>query len=318
MNDRQENKVSMYLAVFRVCESYNTDWAGNVAYANAVARLGDKFLLLKDIVEIQETPITGIRKDKLNAWEAMKDEALLVSGAVTAYATTINNQQLKDAVHFTATDLMRVRDTLAEERALVIHNQANAVVANLADYGVTALTLSNLMDRIIAFEALLVAPRVAIVDKKGATGLLKSLFDEVDSVLKNEMDPLMAVFKGSASVFYEAYFNARMIVDTGSSKPSVGIMITVKDAQTGAVLTGVDVSASMEGAPNKVYAAKVEPDGRLKVALPSSAVGDLANVNLRAVKEGYEHSFLTMAVLPRTNYDVVMLMSASAVPIEGA
>lgn len=308
----------MYLAVSSVCESHQADWVGSVAYGNAVVRFQSKILLIRDIVEVQETPLTGISKDKMNAREAMKVEALLVSGAVTAYATITNNQQLKNAVHFTATDLMRDRDTLASERARIIHDQAISVVGSLADYGVTAVTLTSLMDKIVAFEALLVAPRVAIVDKKGATSSLKALMSEADALLRDEMDVLMPPFLLSAPVFYDAYFNARIIVDTGSIKPSVVILVTAKDALTGIVLSDVDLSAGVEGKPDKVYNATVRQDGRLRIALPASAIGNLANVNLRALKAGYDQSLLTLAVLPKTEYEVKMLMKPTPVPTEGA
>lgn len=303
----------MYLAVQKVCELYQVDWAGNVAFANAAVRLKDKLLLIRDIVEVQETPITGVRKNKELAREAMRDVALLVSGAVTAYATSINDQRLKDAVHFTSTDLMRVRDTLASERARVIHDQAQAVITNLADFGVTGSTLAELIARIEEFEGLLVAPRVAIVDKKGATGSLKMIMSETDALLKDEMDTLMPAFKTSAPAFYDAYFNARLIVDTGSTKPSVLIFVAVSDAQSGMPLVDVNVLASVEGSLNKTFAGTAQPDGRIRVALPGSAIGDLANVYLTASKVGYEQALKTVAVLPRTEYNVEMALMPTPV-----
>ena len=315
MNDRQENKVSMYLAVLSVCDLYNPDWAGSVGFANAVGRFRDKLLELNNTVEVQETPRTGIHKDKMNVWEAMKDEALLVSGAVTAYATTINNQRLKDAVHFTATDLMRVRDTLAGQRALIIHDQANAVVANLADFGVTPATLTSLNGRILEFNKLMVAPRVAIVDRKGATSQLKNQMKELDMILKDEMDPLMAAYRNTALGFYDAYFNARKIVDTGSSKPSVVIRVMVSEAESGVALKDVDVAAVIEG-DTRLYVGIPLPNGGWKLGFSASAIGDLANVSVTASKDGYKPAKKVLAVLPKTEYDLEMELKPSTVESE--
>jgi len=211
MNDVQENKLSMYLAVESVVNTNNPVWSGVPAFASAVGAFALKLEGIVGVVERQETAITGVRSDKLNAQNLMIETALTVSGSVFAYASTVNNQTLKEAVSYTESSLKYVRDTISAERCTVIHSQASAVVADLGDYGVTPAVLAELDDRITAFIELIAAPRVAITSRKGATSVLVELIKEMDLILKEQLDMLMPQFKVSDPVFYTHYFDSRLI-----------------------------------------------------------------------------------------------------------
>jgi len=211
MNDVQENKLSMYLAVESVVNTNNPVWSGVPAFASAVGAFALKLEDTVRVVEHQETAITGVRSDKLNTQELMIGNALAVSGSVFAYASATNNQTLKEAVSYTESSLKYVRDTISAERCTVIHSQASAVVADLGDYGVTAGTLTELDDRITAFIELIAAPRVAITSRKGATSVLVELIKEMDLILKEQLDMLMPQFKTVAPDFYKHYFDSRLI-----------------------------------------------------------------------------------------------------------
>lgn len=309
MNDKQENKVSMFLVVDKVLTKFAADWAGNVAFAAAVAVFRALLGEIMTKVEVQETAYTGVTKDKKTARLAMKDSAMLVSGAVIAYASTVGNETLKKAVSFSASSIMQGRDTVAAQRARVIHDQANGVVALLADFGVTATVLSDYMDLIEAFEAMIPAPRVAIVMKKGAGQSLQLLIGNVLVVLKDQLDKLMPQFKVSAPEFYEAYFDARIIVDTGSAKPSVVISGIASDLSTGLALEGVDVKVTVGENP-KVFKAVTLGNGLFKIGLSASVVGVGALVKVVASKEGYLDLVEGVTVEPGKDYVVDLAMKA--------
>lgn len=211
MNDVQENKVSMYLAVNRVLADNSSVWTTIVAFSDAAGLFGQKLDEIVGVVEHQETATTGVRADKLNAQDLMIERALSVGGAVFAYGSATNNQTLKESVDYTESDLKYVRDTISAERCTVIYTQATSIVADLADYGVTPAMLDELDERISDFVTLIPAPRVAITSRKGATSGLVDLIKEIDLVLKERLDKLMAQFKTTAPDFYTHYFNARLI-----------------------------------------------------------------------------------------------------------
>jgi len=311
MNDRQESKYNMYLAVEKVIDKYQAVWSGNQGFSDAVTSYKGKLKDIKLLTEVQEKKNTGIRKDKVIAWDTMRDEALVIGGAVYAYATSINNQTLKDAVNYTATDLSKVRDTLAAERCRVILDEANDVAANLINFGISAQQLLDYEQLIIAFETLLVAPRMAIVTKKGATKALKTVMSDTDGILKDQMDRIMPQFKLSAPDFYVDYFNARIIIETGSSKPSVTIAGTCKESVGKLALEGVFVKATVVG-DTKNYTYTTGPDGLFKVGLSSKSVGTGATVNLVASITGFEDALATIVVQPNKSYVVDFLLTPLA------
>ena len=211
MNDVQENKLSMYLAIKTVLMDNDSIWTGFPAFVSAVVDFGEKLEGIILAVERQETAITGVRSDKLVAQELMITSALAVSGSVFAYASATNNQTLKEAVNYSYSSLRYVRDTISAERCKIIHSQALAEVANLADYGITAATLTELDELIDSFADLLPAPRVAITSRKGATSGLVDLIKDIDLILNERLDMLMPQFKESNLEFYKHYFDSRLI-----------------------------------------------------------------------------------------------------------
>jgi hypothetical protein len=308
MNDRQESKYNMYLAVEKVIDKYQAVWSGNQGFSDAVTSFKGKLKDIRLLTEVQEKKTTGVRKDKLIALEIMKDEALIIGGAVFTYATAINNQTLKDAVNYTATDLTKVRDTLAAERARVILDEANNVAANLVNYGITAQQLLDYEALIVTFEGLIVSPRMAIVTKKGATKALKTVMGDADGILKDQMDRIMPQFKLSAPDFYVDYFNARIIIETGSSKPSVTIAGTCKESVGMLALEGVFVKATVVG-DTKDYTFTTGSDGLFKVGLSSKSVGTGATVNLVASKVGFADAIASIVVEPNKSYVVDLVLA---------
>ncbi|MBA3650149.1 MAG: hypothetical protein H0W66_01380 [Chthoniobacterales bacterium] len=100
-----------------------------------------------------------------------------------------------------------------------MHDEANAIIAQLADYGVTAATLSALQTRIDAYRMEIASPKMAIGERSTHTDLLKQEFARADALVKNRLDGLVRQFEETDATFVANYRNARKITDTGS-KPN--------------------------------------------------------------------------------------------------
>lgn len=215
MKDKQENKLSMYYAVQKVCSANSGVWSGLPAFVTAFADFETNIGKIEDALEAQEKNITGVSKDKDAIGTLMVEKALQVGGAVFAYASDINDLTLKGKVDFSRTELKRVRDSIATQRCQLIHDEANGVIGSLGSYGVTGTDLSDLQTKIDAFASAVAAPRTAITERKGATDEIAKFLRKCDSILKSKLDKLMNQFKVSAPRFYKLYFDARIIVDIG-------------------------------------------------------------------------------------------------------
>ena len=215
MTDKQENKRSMYIAVQKVCNANNSVWSGLPAFVTAFGEYETTIADIDTQRQIQEGKTTGITENKQKEEDEMIQITLEIAAAVYAYASKINDNELRDKVSYSPSDLRNSRDTILKDICQVIHDEANNVIANLADYGKTPADLTQQQSEIDDYAAILAKPRTAIGTRATATSKLVELFQQGDDLLKNQLDKLMVNYQTSEPKFYSQYQNARIIVDLG-------------------------------------------------------------------------------------------------------
>ena len=215
MTDGQDNKRSMYIAVQRVCNSNNSTWSGLPAFVNAFGNFENAIAGIDTQRQIQEGRTTGITENKQKEEDEMIQITLEIAAAVYAYASIIGDNELRDKVSYSPSYLRNSRDNTLKDISQVIHDEADKVIANLADYGKTPADLAQLQKEIDDFAAILAKPRTAIGTRSTATTRLVELFQQGDDLLKNQLDKLMISYQNSEPVFYQTYQNGRIIVDLG-------------------------------------------------------------------------------------------------------
>ncbi len=215
MTDPQENKLSMGLAVQGVVNNNNSIWSGLPAFVTAFADYEAVILDIQSNRVVQEASTSGVTLDKAGAETALIEKTIAVSSGAHAYATTVNNNTLKKKIAYSPSSLRQARDTVMRDICQLIHDEVNAEIANLADYGILPADLTDLQNKITAFNSVVVDPREAITDRSTATQELVILFSKFDGILNDQLDKLMVNFKSSEPIFYRQYTNARIIVDLG-------------------------------------------------------------------------------------------------------
>lgn len=240
MNNKQENKLSMYNAVKRVLTLFESRWGAMAGFSRAVTSFYGRIDAIERTGANQEKKITGIATDKQDLKESLVEIALRVAGAVHAYAFETENDELGESVDYQRTDLTHMRDELLDQRCSNIHAAATEHISSLADFGITPTVLDSLRDAINAFHEKSPQPRTAISTRSTYTESLVENFDRTDLILTEQLDRLMLQFKRSDSTsapspapagsptgatpspapapstdFYELYFQAREIIDLG-------------------------------------------------------------------------------------------------------
>jgi len=215
MTDKQENKFSMYLASEDILDANNATWAGTPAFVSAKTLYSDVILRIGKARQVQEKETKGVTEDKAQAREAAITKGITIAAATFAFASVTSNNTLKEQVNYSPSDLRLSRDTILVDRLRVIHNAANDYAADLVDFGVQAADLSDLDTLINKYADQVQNPRTAIGERSTATQELEALFVEGDTVLKEQLDKLIEIFKVSAPNFYNQYKSARVIVDLG-------------------------------------------------------------------------------------------------------
>jgi len=295
----------MGLALKKVCDASPTVWNMKPAFVSAFDAFDLKLTRIGELVEVQQTPTTGVRKDKLQALELMVERTLTVAGAVFAYASTIGNQTLRDAMDVTETELKQGRDSIVVERCRVVHTLASPLVLLLAPYGVVQADLDDLDAAIVAFGGMIAAPRVAITTRKGATAELKTVLSEMDALLTDKMDKLMLQFKPVAPQFYADYFNARILVGNGGSvSGSASLQVTVLRMSTLLPLGGVLVKSVV---------------GNKQVITNASGIGLLKKMaggptQVKVSLDGYVPSLVDVVLVNNATAEVTVTLSEMAPP----
>ena len=104
---------------------------------------------------------TGLAADKLQLRKDMAAAAATIALAVNAYAKKAKNNDLAAQTNVPVSAMTSGRDTAAADTARNVLAAANANLAKLAAYGVTAAKLTDLKAKIDAYAASLSQPRDA-------------------------------------------------------------------------------------------------------------------------------------------------------------
>lgn len=219
MNNRLEDKYSMYFAVEATCAKHAAAWAALPAFVTHHTAFTDALATLSAEIDRQRSGITGATRDKSAARQTLAERAFPIGTATQAWALVEGDHQLAARVYHPITDYFRGRDTEAAELARTVHAEATTHLADLADYGVDQTRLDDLAAAISAYHTALTAPRGAIIDRKSATAALAEGFQIIDDLLNNRLDKLVPILAPTQPAFAADYQNARIIVDTGS-RPS--------------------------------------------------------------------------------------------------
>ena len=223
MTSKQENKLSMFLAVKAVCDRNNSTWQTLQAFVDGYADFGTRVINIQNLAQSQAVDSTGLSADKEQLRKTMAAATVEVALATNAYAKKVKNNDLAAKTNVSLSTYLEGRDTLAATNALNLHAAVTANLANLAPYGVTAAKLTALKAKIDAYSASLSKPRDAVASGSTATKQLAAEFDAADATLNDQMDALVPQFAVSNAKFVADYNNARIIVDNTGGKAKANV-----------------------------------------------------------------------------------------------
>lgn len=220
MNKSQINKWRMYSATVTLLDA-NNDLVSIVPdITQKLTDLKLKMSLIDTNLQVQETEHKGITIEKNKLREDLRTLTLKVSEAVSAYAVTIKNQDLKTRSTYKPSQLRDYSDPELIDVALLIKNLAVPIVSDLGKFFISQTDIDSLLDLTEKFRGMLPLKRSANNVSKVATVNLAKTFKEIDKLFSEEIDLLISPFRFSKPDFYSMYKNARMIVDyvTGRTK----------------------------------------------------------------------------------------------------
>jgi hypothetical protein len=148
---------------------------------------------------------------------SLADAAVILAGALCSYGTAIADDRLVAACDYSRTDILAGADARITSRCSALHDEATAVVEELAKDKVTATTLKAFKSKIDAFHAVQTSPRDGIAQSAAATRRLPKLFRKVSVLMTKRLDPLIAPFKETEPTLFNEYRVARKLVNGPST-----------------------------------------------------------------------------------------------------
>ena len=249
MNAIQRSELGMGMAVRDYLALYSAITAPLPTLTANVTVLQTTILQIQAMAELQDFEKTGIADNKQQLKGTVVMLAADASRKLTAYAMFTGNTVLLKEIKIGESVLMHQADADLKTKAQEIYDRAQANVAALATYGITAASQTALLNAINAFNAAIPKPRLGIDERKQATQQLVVLFETMDRALKN-IDAAVAIVKNTQPVFYKGYETARKVIGTGSKTVSVKGLVT--DAATGEPVKGVTVTFALDGGTPEV------------------------------------------------------------------
>jgi hypothetical protein len=120
-----------------------------------------------------------------------------------------------------------------------IYNAASSNATALVSYGINAAMLTTFQTAINDYSAAVPKPRTAKSNKSTYTKNINSLVLDLDTLLRDQLDKLVASYKVSKPDFYNTFRTARIIIDPSTT--STQLKGTVKDAFDQSPLKGVQI-----------------------------------------------------------------------------
>ncbi len=219
MTNLQNAKLNMYQSVLELCKMNSKIYAEIEVFASTVK------ILEKNINDIRTTegmqkniPITGVTKRKQAAENHLVELTLQVANATYVFAVNTGNDELKKLSTTTRSKLYRMEGNALLSNTGNISENAKKYIIELKAYGINNTNITELNAAIVEFQQLISKPRDTTLERKGYTEKLSQLFTETNLTLYDKMDKLIELFKSSAPNFYDAYKDARNLIDTASRR----------------------------------------------------------------------------------------------------
>lgn len=212
MDKRQINKARMYSATDLVLDNHSDLIGPFPEIGSAQQRFKEKLSLIVQYRQVQEANNSGLTVTKI---KLRKDVIKLIQkfrAALQAFAALTKDEDLKAKASYTDTDLQRAADPVLCDIGLLILTLASSIRTDLQRFFLADEDYSLLEDLLGSFKASIPQKRIATGTSKVSTSNIKDTFDEIDFLLKEEMDKLIAPFEFSQPDFFGEYQSARSIV----------------------------------------------------------------------------------------------------------
>jgi hypothetical protein len=241
IEDSLNNKMRMINGVVVFVEADTAPYASMSQFPIIIGNVKTKMVVVNGLNMIAEGTSKGVRADVNTVRVAMETLAEKVAKGTFAYASVTNNNTLKAIVDWTAPKLHKLQKENVDDVCEAIHDAANAIIAALGGYNVTAADLTALAAAIALYRPLTGKTRESQVDINLAKEQMQTIVSGIMSTeLKEQADPLIATLKTTNRGYFDKYQKMRAVLDLANTHAKV--RGNVHDEDTEAFINDVIVN----------------------------------------------------------------------------
>lgn len=217
MENRKENKISMYRKVGTFLEEQKNQFLLYPAIATLKTKIDNNFLAIIDFEVVAGADNTGQTVAKNELQQKLINQILKVGNAAVLYYTiTEPNLSQKEKVYFTKKKLVLMNNAEQYAAGQKVWAIAEEIKNLLSPFGVSAAEVDKLQTILQQFFNIYQKPKQKKGEAIKAGKGVDKLISETDKILESELDVLMGIVKIDNPDLYAMYVGARKIDDTGS------------------------------------------------------------------------------------------------------
>ncbi|WP_341900797.1 hypothetical protein [Fluviicola taffensis] len=209
------NKLNMYESVHAVLTDHQSSWQTVPAFASAVTTFETKLNLLRARLVEQLGATTGVSMEKNLRTEDLRKRMLVMQNALFLLGRASNELQLQERNHLSKSDLIHMKLNEFAARCTELKGDLTTYGTQLAAYGITQQAIDELIPLLSGIDELNNSTRKAIIKRKSITKAIADLEQELNELLRVELDRLILVFRESEPPFYQSFESARITINYG-------------------------------------------------------------------------------------------------------
>jgi hypothetical protein len=215
MKKTSENKLKMFNTVDSVFVLYVQTWILSKVFNSTVEQFRSFLTQINLFVlktETQNTGVTALKKEvKATLITSMIEIVSELKVFFKKEGDTINLAN----VNYTKSSVDRLRQNSLITRAKDVLSIARKYMDKLTDYKISEEQLASFESTIAQLNGLNTSSRVVIVEGKTTRMQLDQQIIQTNNLLTEELDIMMVGYAKTSPDFYNAYFNARKVVQYG-------------------------------------------------------------------------------------------------------
>lgn len=215
MQSRDLNRFKMVISVRRYLETKKDELSAIPVIPGFNESLNEYIQGIRKNLGAAGKTTKGITISKNELRKQISNEVVILSGALSAYASNTKNNKLLGNGSIKKSDMVHLRDIEVPVRVEYLTDLLTPFLPALADYGVSEHQVTELTRSTEDYRKLIGLPRLMQSQINIAKKSAKKNLKDAMKLLNEKLDNVMLQFQTSNRSLYAGYLSARVIVDVG-------------------------------------------------------------------------------------------------------